>query len=329
VGACVCADDGRHPALACGSSGGKLFLHTPHTREEGSEGGLRFLRVNQKVAALASGAFAPGEADVLLVGTPTSLLVYDAERNADVFHRDVPDGVSATLLARLPSQPSPVAVVGGNCSLQGFARDGSEAFWTVTGDVVTALALVDAAGPTPDLLVGSADYAIRAYAGEDVAAELTETDVVSALAPAPGQRGRFAYALANGTLGAYVGTSRAWRVKAGAAVAALTAFDLDADGALEVVAGWGNGRLEARRADTGALVYRETLPAAIAGVVRGDYRMDGREEVIAVSVDGEVRGYLPVEAEAAAAAAAAAGGAVAASGVAKSVRGLSRRGEAG
>ena len=33
---------------------------------------------------------------------------------------------------------------GGNCAVWGFDRTGNDVFWTVTGDEVTALALVDA-----------------------------------------------------------------------------------------------------------------------------------------------------------------------------------------
>ena len=59
--------------------------------------------------------------DVLLVGTPTNLLAYDVERNADLFHKDVQDGVNAVVVGRLgpiDGDASPLAIVGGNCSLQ-------------------------------------------------------------------------------------------------------------------------------------------------------------------------------------------------------------------
>ena len=58
---------------------------------------------------------------MLLVGTPTNLLAYDVERNADLFHKDVQDGVNAVVVGRLgliDSDASPLAIVGGNCSLQ-------------------------------------------------------------------------------------------------------------------------------------------------------------------------------------------------------------------
>ena len=36
-----------------------------------------------------------------------------------------------------------MCVVGGNCSVQGFDAEGTEVFWTVTGDNVSAIAFCD------------------------------------------------------------------------------------------------------------------------------------------------------------------------------------------
>lgn len=46
-------------------------------------------------------------------------------------------------LGYLGSYADPLAVVGGNCSLQGFDYRGEDPFWTVTGDNVTSLSFVD------------------------------------------------------------------------------------------------------------------------------------------------------------------------------------------
>ncbi len=37
----------------------------------------------------------------------------------------------------------PLAIVGGNCSLQGFDHEGNDPFWTVTGDNVSAMTIMD------------------------------------------------------------------------------------------------------------------------------------------------------------------------------------------
>jgi Bardet-Biedl syndrome 2 protein len=64
-------------------------------------------------------------------------------------------------------------------------------------------------------------------------------------------------------------------------------FDLDGDGVPELVSGWSSGKFEVRSDRTGEVVYKDTFPSSVAAIVRADYRLDGSEEVICVSVDGE------------------------------------------
>jgi len=45
-------------------------------------------------------------------------MAYDVEKNADVFYKEVPDGVRSLAFGRIHSQPDPLAVVGGHCSIQ-------------------------------------------------------------------------------------------------------------------------------------------------------------------------------------------------------------------
>ena len=92
----------------------------------------------------------------------------------------------------------PLALVGGNCSIQGYSHEGSEEFWTVTGDNVSSMefcGVPHALGPRPaqprrrrllptrrgasvadvdedgqlELLVGSDDFEIRVFRNEEVA----------------------------------------------------------------------------------------------------------------------------------------------------------------
>ena len=71
----------------------------------------------------------------------------------------------------------PLALVGGNCSIQGFDHDGGESFWTVTGDNVSAMAFCDVDGDGElELLVGSDDFEIRVFRNEEVVSRTTETE---------------------------------------------------------------------------------------------------------------------------------------------------------
>jgi Bardet-Biedl syndrome 2 protein len=254
--------------------------------------------VRRQISALACGDLENKERarDILLVGTHTNLLAYAVEANSDIFYKEVPDGVNALAFGNIPPTLAPLAVVGGNCSIQGFDAEGNELFWTVTGDNVSALAFRDPTGEgRHQLLVGSEDYEIRIFEKEEVICEVTESDVVSGLTFIRDQM--YGYSLANGTIGVYNNDTRVWHAKSKHTVNALSAFDLDSDGVNELIAGWSNGRIEVRNDQVGELVYKDRFDSAIAQIVIADYRMDGRDEIIACSAEGEIRGYLPAEEE--------------------------------
>jgi Bardet-Biedl syndrome 2 protein len=76
----------------------------------------------------------------------------------------------------------PLIIVGGHCSVQGFDAEGSEMYWTVTSDNVSALAFADTnSDGHMELIVGSDDFEIRVYRDDDVLDEITETEKVVAL----------------------------------------------------------------------------------------------------------------------------------------------------
>jgi Bardet-Biedl syndrome 2 protein len=197
--------------------------------KSGGDSELAMLNINQRVTAITTGRIDPEvDRDCLFVGTPTNLLVYDVEKNADVFHKDVADGVNAIAVGYIGSgkvADRPLAVVGGNCSLQGFDKEGNDPFWTVTGDNVTSLMMMDYSGDgRNELVVGSEDYEIRVFSGDEIITEITETEAVTSLVPI--QEGRFGYALANGTVGVYEKTTRWWRIKSKNSASAIFSFDL-------------------------------------------------------------------------------------------------------
>ena len=62
---------------------------------------------------------------------------------------------------------------------------------------------------------------------------------------------------------------------------------------LKFILGWSNGKIDARNDRTGEVVFKDNFNHPIAGITQGDYRMDGRLEMVACGSEGEVRGYLP------------------------------------
>ncbi|XP_069575526.1 BBSome complex member BBS2 isoform X1 [Brachyistius frenatus] len=321
--------DGVHPCLTAATQAGKVFIHNPHARgqrpaahrlsQSTQDSDISLLNINQAVTCLTAGPLGPTSAgDTLLVGSQTNLLAYDVHDNADIFYREVTDGANAIVLGNLGDIPSSLAIIGGNCALQGFDYEGNDHFWTVTGDNVRSLVLCDFTGDGKnELLVGSEDFDIRVFKEDALVSEMTENETVTSLCHMHGSR--FGYALANGTVGLYDRTARYWRIKSKNHAMSIHAFDLNADGVVELITGWSNGKvgshrrettlipsgrgsvipflflfqIDARSDRTGEVIFKDNFSSSVAGVVEGDYRLDGEKQLICTSIEGEVRGYLP------------------------------------
>jgi len=286
--------DGKNPSLTCATAGSKVFVHNPHSVGEDREQ-LFYLSINREVTALSSGRLnqALGR-DVLLVGTPSNLQAYDVDQNRDLFFTEVSEGVSSLAVGRLGGVRAPVALVGGNCSVQGFDAEGNEQYWTVAGDVVTALALADINGDgANELLVGGQDFEIMHFKHEDCVGQCTEAEVVTGLTAITGPK--FGYALQNGTVGVYDRRHRAWRVKSKHAPHSICSFDMDGDGVPELVSGWSNGKVEVRNSSNGTVVSRDSLASSVSAVLAADFRNDGSDCLMVCSESGEVRGYFPLD----------------------------------
>lgn len=295
--------DGSTTSIAYATSAGKVFLHNPHDNSSGEQPRLN---INKQVTVLGAGPLLRNSIrDVLLVGTPTCLHCYDVKHNRDLFYKDVPDGVQCLTVGSYGSTSSLVAVVGGAGSLSAFSSSGAEEFWRAVSGTVTAVALADIdEDGSNELLVGCDDAVIRIYKDDDLIQQITEADAVVQLTGL-GQGRKWAYALQNGTIGVYDAGVRLWRVKSKHSATSLCAFDLgfgssgssssSSSGLPHLISGWSSGLIEARSAISGEVVARDNLSSGIAALLQGQLRdADGAElELVAVSTEGEVRGYLP------------------------------------
>lgn len=289
--------DGEHPVLTVATPGGKIVMHSPHDVKNK----VKTINLQKQITGLLAAPLGGhSKKDVLYVGSETDLLCMDVDDNKDIFHKELPDGVYAMTAGKFGESKSDLVFAGGNCSIQGFDASGNDHFWTVTGDNVSSMALCDLVGDGHNqLLAATEDSNLRVYLeGNELLHEFPDTEQVKGMCDLRGSR--FAYGLGNGSIGTYEGPQKSWRVQMKARPNCVAGFDMTMDGTLELVTGWSDGTLDVRkdRANgSGEILIRDKFPCAVAGLVQGDYRNNGTNMILAVSVEGEVRGYNPLNAK--------------------------------
>jgi Bardet-Biedl syndrome 2 protein len=257
----------------------------------------------EEILALSSGRF-PGEKhDSLFLGFPSALQAYDVVNNKDSFYVECMDGASTIAFGELSPDAGPLVLVGGSCTVQGYDRNGADAYWTSTGDNVSCLCVSAATASSPaELCVGSEDYNLRWFEEEVLTRDVLETATPVAVA-ALGD-GHFAYALSNGSVGVYAGEARLWHARSSNAVRALASFDIDGNGQPELVIGWASGRWEIRNPRSGMILCKSgdknsgsaaadkgAVPLAGVSVCQWGPAAEERPVLLLVWEDGSLRGY--------------------------------------
>ncbi|KAF7277987.1 hypothetical protein GWI33_008983 [Rhynchophorus ferrugineus] len=249
------------------------------------------LNVNQIITALTAGLLLPNEDnDILIIGTSTNLLVYHVHDNRDIFYKECEDGIKSIVLGQFKTFKSPIILVGGNSSLHGYDHNGEEVFWVAIGDIVTSLILMDYNNDGQnELIVSSEDFNIRVFKGDQTIVEHNETEVVTSLIPLA--ENRFAYSVSNGTVGVYENSLRLWRIKSKNFAVSMHRYDLLGQSTQQLITGWSNGKIDCRAPKTGEVLFKDSMGSGIAGITEGDYRFIGKNDLICISTEGEVRGY--------------------------------------
>ncbi|GMT24243.1 hypothetical protein PFISCL1PPCAC_15540 [Pristionchus fissidentatus] len=222
--------------------------------------------------------------DAIVVGTDSHLIVYDFHDNLTLFQREVPDGVNCFAVGTLGNFGT-LILCGGNCAIWGFDKAGNDVFWTVTGDLVTALALADIDGDREnELIVGSQDYEIRLFKGDLMREEIIEIDVVISLCHI--RDSIYAYALGNGSVGVYDNITRLWRTKSKVNIASIMVFP-----STEYIACvWAAGKIDIRKVQSGDDVMKEQLNGELSGAIISKSCAESTHEITVVFSDGKVRG---------------------------------------
>ena len=81
-----------------------------------------------------------------------------------------------------------------------------------------------------ELLVGSNDFAIRAFKSEELLFDINETAKVTNLTPL--RKSLYGFGLSSGTAGSYNKKSRIWKTKYKTKINSLCSYDFDRDGVM-------------------------------------------------------------------------------------------------
>ncbi|VDN53969.1 unnamed protein product [Dracunculus medinensis] len=242
------------------------------------------LNINDRIQALV---IAPLDTsyDVIIVGTTSCILAYDFQRNSSLFQRDIVDGINCIKVGSFSLYDS-IIMCGGNCAIWGLDKGGNDLFWTVTGDNVLSLCFCDVDNDgINELIVGSEDFDIRIFKSDLLLYELNETDAVIYLQDLKHER--FAYALANGTIGVYKEETRLWRIKSKNQCMAFTVFP-DSE---SLVCAWVFGKIDIRNVENGDITAKESFKGKVANI----YTVNNK--LVVAMQDGNVRTFEMADSE--------------------------------
>ena len=282
--------DSTNKSLGYVTLGGKINIFSPN--QENQESSLtNTLNINKAITCICFG-FGDSEetSELLFIGSETSLMCYDIKINKTVFDKDVMEGVYCMVSGMYSSYPTPLCIVGGNCSVTGIDAKGEDKFWTVLGGNAICMTLFDVnEDGYNELVVGTDDFAIRFYQNENVINEINENTKIINVAVIEGFK--FVYALENGTVGLRNSTDRLWKMKENGYVTAIVIDDFNKDNIYEILLGWSNGRIQLLAQEKGKILIEFDVQQPLSTILFGSLTSSEEDHLVALTQKGEVFGY--------------------------------------
>ena len=221
-------------------------------------------------------------------------MCYDLQQNKTLFNKDIIEGVYCIICGMYSSFNVPLCIIGGNCSVMGIDSNGDDQFWTVLGGNTICMTLADVNNDGEnELIVGTDDFAIRFYQGENLINEINENTKIIEI-KSFGNSNIFSYALENGTIGVYKESTRQWKMKEKGYVSSIIVNDFNQDRNYEILCGWSTGKIQMRDGNNGKVLLELDTGKEICKMLYDNLVVNNSKkpnDILCFTTNGEVYGY--------------------------------------
>jgi Bardet-Biedl syndrome 2 protein len=242
-----------------------------------------YVKIGQKITCIQPCDYDDHEA--LVLGTDNSVQLFDVKSNSQVFCTLIEDGASAVVVFQKRG-----IYVGSNCTILGYDFQGAEIFWTVTGDVVTAMCEITWDGKQ-SILAASQDLMIRLFQGEESIRERRVKSKVSILKPLGPNK--YAIAFESGSIMLIDGASKVWDVSAGGQIIGLQMIDYAGAGKADIAFATSEGTIGILATTSGHLTLSDDTHLNLSGLHLFDFKDDGHLCLLVIGTGGSVRVFMP------------------------------------
>ncbi|OHT09403.1 hypothetical protein TRFO_21618 [Tritrichomonas foetus] len=242
-----------------------------------------YIKIGQKITCLLPCKYRDHEA--IVIGADNSVQLFDVDQNTQIFTSLISDGASA--LCVIENQ---TIYVGSNCSILGYDFSGQEVFWTVTGDIVSAMCEI-VWDNQKCLLAASNDQMIRLFNGEEAIQERKVHSNVSFLA-ALGPN-KYAIAFQSGSVALIDGVQKVWDIAAPGQVVGMQMLDYAGGGKRDIAIATAEGTLAILDVTNGHIARSDDIGLKISGLHLLDFKNDNHMCLVVIGNSGSVRIFLP------------------------------------
>jgi hypothetical protein len=241
------------------------------------------VKVGQKITCVEPVKYQ--EHDAIVVGTDNSVRLFDVRTDTQVFCTLIDEGATAVVIGA-----DKTIYVGWNCAILGYNFAGDEVFWTVTGDIVTAMCEVTWDGQQC-IMAASDDRMLRCFLGQEAIRERRVKHRVALLRPLGPNK--YVIAFDKGAIALHEGAHKVWDLAAGGQVVGLEVIDYSGSGTRDVAFATDEGAIGVLSMSLGSLTISHDTALRLAGLHLIDLKNDGHLCLIVIGTGGPVRVFMP------------------------------------